>query len=163
MNTEIVQQTEHGAVIVDENGDVEAAAYNTDLSPDTETLVTYDGSTAEEVTDTAGDTLSEIQVKVIRFFEKLPDDASAFFNNNRQAFNTLGLILLGFLGLRVLFAVLDAIDDIPLMAFFLKVTGLVYLTQFAWRYLMRANDREQLARKIEQFKNDLLGNRSQTY
>lgn len=163
MNTEIVQQTEHGVVVADDNGDVEAAAYNTELSPDAETLVTYDRSTVEEAADTAEETLDDIQGKVTRFLEKLPDDASAFFNNNRQAFNTLGLILLGFLGLRVLFAVLDAIDDIPLMAFFLKVTGLVYLTQFVWRYLMRASDRQRLAQNIEQIKNDLLGNRSQTY
>jgi hypothetical protein len=157
VNTEIVP-TEAGEIVaIDQNGSPEATVYSTDLSPDSEILVTYDAPDPQEAVEATEDTLRDVQAQVTRFLENLPDHLSAFFNNNRQAINNVGLIILAFLGVRVLFAVLDAIDDIPLMAFALKVTGLVYVIQFVWRYLMRASDRARLAQKIEQVKTELLG------
>jgi hypothetical protein len=160
VNTEIVPTETGDIVAIEQNGSPEATVYTTDLSPDSEALVTYDSPNPGATVEAAEDTLQDIQTQVARFLENLPDNISAFFNNNRQAMSNVGLIILALLGVRVLFAVLDAIDDIPLMAFILKVTGLVYITQFVWRYLMRASDRERLAQKIEQVKTDLLGSES---
>jgi CAAD domains of cyanobacterial aminoacyl-tRNA synthetase len=150
MTMEIVQTDEYGNV---------NSSVNVEVSPDNVLLSseppdTYDAPTS----DSGEETWEEIQVKATRFFANLPENAANFFKNNRQSFNTLGLILLAFLGIRVLFAVLDAIDDIPFMAFVLRLVGFVYLTQFVWRYLMRASDRQELAQKIETVKTDLLGN-----
>jgi hypothetical protein len=148
MTTEIVQ--------IDQNGNVDTEVFPEEMLLDSEPVVTYD----IPITESVDEAWQGFQAKATAFFADLPERATAFVKNNRQSINTLGLILLAFLGLRVLFAVLGAIDDIPLMAFALKLVGFVYLVQFAWRYLMRASDRQELAQKIETVKTDVLGNQS---
>jgi hypothetical protein len=145
MTMEIVQTT---------NDDVNTEVSQEDniLAPDS--MITY----TVPSTESAAESWEDFQAKVTAFFADLPNNAAAFFRNNRQIINTLGLILLAFLGVRVLFAVLDTIDDIPFMAFVLKLVGFVYLVKFARRYLMRASDRQELAQKIETVKTDVLGN-----
>jgi hypothetical protein len=147
MTMEIVKTT---------NDDVNTEVSKEDNILDPNPMITY----TVPSTESAAESWEDFQAKVTAFFADLPDNAAASFRNNRQIINTLGLILLAFLGVRVLFAVLDAIDDIPFMAFVLKLVGFVYLVKFARRYLMRASDRQELAQKIETVKTDVLGNQS---
>jgi CAAD domains of cyanobacterial aminoacyl-tRNA synthetase len=142
--------------IVQTNDGVNTEVFPEDNILDPDPMITYNVPS----TESAEESWEDFQAKVTSFFADLPENATAFFRNNRQPINTLGLILLAFLGVRVLFAVLGAIDDIPLMAFVLKLVGFVYLVQFVWRYLMRASDRQELAQKIETVKADVLGNQS---
>lgn len=91
------------------------------------------------------------------FWENTTRSATAFFKENRQLFSQLGWLFLGFLGVKILFASLDAIDDVPLMSPLLKLVGLVYVVRFVWRYLVRATDRQQLSQKFDQIKTEFLG------
>lgn len=106
----------------------------------------------------ADESLSSFQAKATNFFANLTQYTVTFFRENRRLLGTLGWILLAFLGIKVLFASLDSIDDVPLMSSFLKLIGLISVVQFVWRYLVRANDRQELTQKIAHAKAELLGN-----
>lgn len=113
---------------------------------------------APSTTELAEESLSSFQTEAKRIFADVTQSTVAFFRENQQLLGTLGWILLALLGIRVLFASLDAIDDLPLMSSFLKIIGLVSVVRFVWRYLVRANDRQELTQKIDQAKAELLGN-----
>jgi len=59
---------------------------------------------------------------------------------------------------RVVFAALDAIDDLPLVTPALKLVGLTTVGWFIWRYLIRANNRQELAQMFDRTKSELFGN-----
>ena len=107
--------------------------------------------------DSAEASLNSFQTEAANFFANITDYTTTFFKENRRLLGNLGWIFLALLGIRILFASLDAIDDVPLMSSLLKLIGLVSVAQFAWRYLLRANDRQELTQKIEQTKAELLG------
>ncbi len=116
-------------------------------------LLTAAPSTSEGINES----LASFQAKATNFFENVTQSTIAFFRENRQLLSNLGLIFLAFLGIRVLFVSLDAIDDVPLMSPFLKLVGLVTVVRFGWRNLVRADDRQELTQKIDQAKAELLG------
>jgi CAAD domains of cyanobacterial aminoacyl-tRNA synthetase len=101
--------------------------------------------------------LTSMQTNVSEFFDEAMSSIPAFFNNNQQLLKTLGLILLAVIGLKLTFAGLNAIDDIPLVNPLLKLVGLVYVVRFVWNYLIREQDRQQLAEKFNRTKAEVLG------
>lgn len=146
MTNDIVQTDEYGEVMMETSlGEV----FPTIEQP----LLTSAPSTTELTED-----LTSFQTEAADFFANTTQSIVAFFRKNRQLLGTLGWILLAFLGIRVLFASLDSIDDVPLMSSFLKLIGLVSVVRFIWRYLVRANDRQELTQKIDHAKAELLGN-----
>ncbi|KAI4328146.1 hypothetical protein L6164_020527 [Bauhinia variegata] len=54
-------------------------------------------------------------------------------------------------------AVVSAIDSIPLFPKFLEVVGLAYTLWFTYRYLLFKQNRDELAAKIEELKEQVLG------
>jgi hypothetical protein len=114
--------------------------------------------TEPSIADSATETWQSLQSNTKTFFENAGSYTTAFFKNNRQLLTTLGVIFLVIISAKLLFAGLDAIDDIPLVAPILKITGLVYLVRFVWRYLIRERDRRELVEKIEHTKAEVLGN-----
>jgi hypothetical protein len=110
------------------------------------------------IADSATETWQSLQSNTKTFFENAGSYTTAFFKNNRQLLTTLGVIFLVIISAKLLFAGLDAIDDIPLVAPLLKITGLVYLVRFVWRYLIHERDRRELVEKIEHTKAEVLGN-----
>lgn len=112
---------------------------------------------APSTTEVTEGSLGSFQAQAADFFENITQSTIAFFRENRQLLSNLGWIFLAFLGIRVLFVSLDAIDDVPLMSPFLKLVGLVTVVRFGWRYLVRADDRQELTQKIDQAKAELLG------
>jgi hypothetical protein len=113
---------------------------------------------AAAMANSATQNWQEIQSNTKTFFENVSSSTIAFFKNNRQLWTTLGAIFLAIVSVKLLFAGLDAIEDIPLVAPFLKIIGLVYLVRFGSRYLIRQSDRQELLQKIEHTKTEVLGN-----
>lgn len=127
------------------------------VEPSAEPILNQDGSTTE-ATESLAEIWQSFQAKAAAFFDNAPKATAAFFKNNQQLLSNLGLLLLAFIGIRVLLAVLDAIDDLPFVAFTLKLIGLVYVARFVQRYLMRAENRQELAQMLNRAKTELLGN-----
>jgi CAAD domains of cyanobacterial aminoacyl-tRNA synthetase len=118
----------------------------------TETVVNYDNAPTE-----SAELLASMQTKVSEFFDEAMSSVPAFFKANQQLLTTLGLIFLAVIGIKVTFAGLNAIDDIPLVTPLLKLVGLVYVARFIWNYVLRAQDRQQLAQKFDRLKAEVLG------
>jgi hypothetical protein len=92
-------------------------------------------------------------------FEQAKSTAINFFNNNRSLFTTLGWITLAIIGAKFVFAALGTIDDIPLVTPILKLVGFVSVVRFAWRYLIREHDRQELIEILDRTKVEVLGDR----
>ncbi len=70
---------------------------------------------------------------------------------------SIGLILVAFIAVRLALALLDALNDIPLLAQTLKLIGLTYTTWFVYRYLISSASRQELFETINSLKEYVLG------
>ena len=159
MSTEVVTTNEYGEV---------EEVMSVDDSPTADPMLMQAPATQDtviqETTDDAADAAQEawasFQVKANAFLTKAIQSTGAFFEQNKQLLSILGWTLLTLLGIRVVFAALDAIDDIPLVTPILKLIGLATVAWFIWRYLLRANNRHELSQMFNSAKAELFGDHS---
>ena len=91
------------------------------------------------------------------FVSKLPDYVSDFFSSYQKPLVTLGLIVAGGISVKVTLAVLDAIDDIPLLAPVFELVGIGYTVWFINRYLLKVETRKELGEEFKALKGQLVG------
>ena len=101
--------------------------------------------------------LQEFGRQVSEFLAKLPEYLGNFFNEYKQAIISLGLILAAIVTVKVVLAIIDAINDIPLLSPIFELVGIGYATWFTSRYLLKTSTRQELAEEIESFKKQILG------
>lgn len=89
--------------------------------------------------------------------EALPGYVGQFLGDQRQSIVTIALILTAIITVKVTLAVLDALNDVPLLAPTFELIGIGYTAWFTWRYLLRASNREELLQEINSLKNQVLG------
>ena len=123
-------------------------------------LPTATPTSPESAIDSAQEIWFAIQNKNQDLFENISSKTATFVKENQQLLTTLGLIFLGIISLRLLFASLNAIDGIPLMTPLLKVVGAFYVGRFVWRYLIRERDRHDLMEVVKRTKAEVLGDRN---
>ncbi|MBD2772734.1 CAAD domain-containing protein [Iningainema tapete] len=99
----------------------------------------------------------EVGDKISIFFNQLPEYLGGFFNQYRKPIINLGLIFAAIIAVRLLLAVLDAINDVPLLYSFFELVGIGYATWFVFRYLLKTSTRQELAEKISLIRKDILG------
>ncbi|MFN5952966.1 MAG: CAAD domain-containing protein [Dolichospermum sp.] len=99
----------------------------------------------------------EILKQIMEFLGKLPDYLGAIFNNNKRALINLILILSAFVTVKVVIALLDAVNDIPLLQPIFELIGLFYSVWFAFRYLLKFDTRQELSQKFNAFKQRSFG------
>lgn len=124
--------------------------------PASEPMMNNEQSTVES----AEELWVTIQTRTTGFFEETVSTIAIFFKNNRQLLTILGVAFIAILGVKLIFAGLNAIDDIPLVTPLLKLIGLVYVVRFVWRYLLREQDRHELVENINRTKAEVLGNQN---
>lgn len=91
------------------------------------------------------------------FLAELPDYIGKFFNDYKQPIITVGLLLTGIITVRVVLAVLDALNDIPLLSPTFELIGIGYSAWFVSRYLLKASQRQELAQEIKNLKQQVVG------
>lgn len=94
------------------------------------------------------------------FLAKLPTYVSRFFEAYKLPIINLGLIFAAIVALRVLFAVVNTLNGVPLFLPFFELIGMSYAAWFVYRYLLKAETRQELAAKIQSFKQEILGDHS---
>lgn len=113
------------------------------------------------ITNTPGSTsTSQVQEYwdiFVSYLAKLPDYLGDFFSTYQKPLITIGLIVGAFVTVKVTLAVLDALDDIPLLSPFFELVGIGYSGWFVYRYLLRASNRKELAEEINGLKNQVVG------
>lgn len=91
------------------------------------------------------------------FLAELPDYIGRFFNDYKQPIITVGLLLTGIITVRVILAILDALNDIPLLSPTFELIGIGYSAWFVSRYLLKASQRQELAQEIQNLKQQVVG------
>jgi hypothetical protein len=95
--------------------------------------------------------------QVSTFLATLPEYLGSFFNQYKQPLVTVGLIVGSIVGVKVLLAILDALNDIPLVAPTFELIGIGYSAWFVYRYLLKASTRKELTSEITTLKSQVVG------
>ena len=83
------------------------------------------------------------------FFSEIPENISRFFQKYKQPITNILLGLSALIAVRVLFAVVAALNDIPLLAPTFQLIGIFYSVWFINRYLLKKPNREELVKKLQ--------------
>lgn len=108
-------------------------------------------------TNQTSEQLREIGERIYNFLSGLPEYLGDFFGEYKRPLVTLGLIFGGIVAVKMTLALLDAVDDIPLLAPSLQLIGFGYTIWFVYRYLLRASSRQELGQEVEEIKNQIVG------
>lgn len=111
-------------------------------------------SSATSSTDTQWQQYGE---QIGTFLQSLPTYVTRFFDQNKSLLTSLGVVFGALLAVKLTLALVDAIDDIPLVSLTLKLVGLGYTTWFVYRYLLTAASRQELSDKFASIKEQILG------
>jgi hypothetical protein len=98
--------------------------------------------------------------QVSSFLATLPEYLGTFFNRYRQPLITIGIIVGAIVAVRVVLAVLDALNDIPLVAPTFELIGIGYSAWFVYRYLLKASTRQELTSEITSLKTQVVGSQN---
>lgn len=79
----------------------------------------------------------------------MPAYVGSLFNQSKQLITSVALIVATVIAFKVALAVMDALDDIPVVAPTLELIGVGYSVWFVSRYLLKSSNRQELAQKFE--------------
>ena len=112
--------------------------------------------TSESTSLTAPSTAKQLEIQgrqignnIVVFFSELPKSIGSFFRQYRQPITNILLILAALIVVRVLFAVLAALNSIPLVEPTFQLIGIFYSVWFVNRYLRTKQNREELVSKLQ--------------
>lgn len=91
------------------------------------------------------------------FLSDLPEYLSDFFGEYKRPLTVLGLIFASVVSVKLTLALLNAVNDIPLLAPTFELIGFGYVVWFIYRYLWRAQSRGELVQDFNEFKDEVLG------
>ncbi|MEW6497523.1 MAG: CAAD domain-containing protein [Cyanobacteriota bacterium] len=91
------------------------------------------------------------------FLSRLPDYVTDFFSSYQKPLLTVALIITGGITVKVTLAVLDAINDIPLLAPVFELVGIGYTAWFVYRYLLKVETRQELGDEFKALKGQVVG------
>ncbi|MDB9510594.1 isoleucine--tRNA ligase [Kamptonema animale CS-326] len=99
----------------------------------------------------------EIVEKVTEFISDLPRFLGQFLAENQQAAVTVILLFAVFAVAKAIGAVLDTVNQIPLLGETFELIGFGYAIWFVWQHLLFAANRQELSEKVETLKVEVLG------
>jgi glutamyl-tRNA synthetase len=102
----------------------------------------------------------QIKQQVGTLLADLPENLSSFFTQYKSLLVTLGVVFGALVGLRLLQAILDVFDSIPLLGGLFELIGMGYTGWFIFRYLLRAEGRQRLNHQVQSFKEQIAGQNS---
>ena len=94
---------------------------------------------------------------VSSFLGSMPEYLGSFFSKYKQPLVSVGLIIGALVAVKVVLAVLGALNDIPLVAPTFELIGIGYSVWFVYRYLLNAKSREELTGEIDTLKSQVMG------
>ena len=114
-------------------------------------------SNSEETSDES-DQFEDIKNQVLTIFSELPVMILSFLGQYQQPILTLGLLLAGIITFKVMLAIVESLNGIPLLAPTFELIGIVYSGWFISRYILRASNRQELSAEIQAWKDQIIGN-----
>ena len=117
-------------------------------------------TTGTPSTGATNEQLERIGKQVREILSYLPDYVTGFVKDNQKPLTTVGLLIAALVSLRVLVAVLEVLNGIPLVQPTFEIVGMGYSGWFIYRYLLSATTRKELSVKVEEIKEQITGNHS---
>lgn len=115
------------------------------------TLATTPSKTA------TGRQVQEALAPALDFLNKLPEDIGNFIAAYQKPLLYIFLFIVALVAVRVVLAILGAIDGIPLLSPLLELVGLGYTGWFVYRYLLKEDSRQELGQEFQSLKSQVLG------
>ncbi len=94
------------------------------------------------------------------FITDLQNSVGDFFKNYQPLLGNLGWILLALISAKLMLALLEAINDIPLLSLILELIGIGYVIWFIFRYLLTSASRQKLSGELQNFKKQVFDTES---
>jgi CAAD domains of cyanobacterial aminoacyl-tRNA synthetase len=101
--------------------------------------------------------LQEFGKQLSAFLANLPEYVGKFFNEYKLSILNLVLFVAAIVTVKIILAILDAINDIPLLSPTFELVGISYSTWFTFRYLLKDSTRQELSNEIQSLKKQTLG------
>lgn len=101
--------------------------------------------------------VKEIASKVLDSLGNLDNILGDFFNQYKSQITLTGILFGSFVGVKLTLALLAALNEIPLVQPTLELIGLFYSLWFAYRFILKADNRQELSEKYDGLKNQVLG------
>ena len=98
----------------------------------------------------------QLSSKFSDFLEQLPEYVSRFFLEYKLPIMSIASIIASVITVKIILAVLDAINDIPQINLLFELTGIGYVTWFVLRYLLLASTRQELAAQIRSIQKEIV-------
>mmetsp|Transcript_39753 Transcript_39753/g.55199 ORF Transcript_39753/g.55199 Transcript_39753/m.55199 type:complete len:165 (+) Transcript_39753:85-579(+) len=99
---------------------------------------------------------SDVQFEIPEALTETLDKVSAAWENTEDKPAVLSLVLYVGVALVAAAGVLKGVDKLPFVPFFLELVGICFSGWFTYRYLLFKPDREELGKKFDKLKNDIL-------
>ncbi|MDJ0618494.1 MAG: CAAD domain-containing protein [Calothrix sp. MO_192.B10] len=91
------------------------------------------------------------------FLGAMPEYVGTFFGKYKQPLVSVALIIGAVVAVKVVLAILGALNDIPLVAPTFELIGIGYSAWFVYRYLLNASRRQELSSEINTLKAQVMG------
>jgi CAAD domains of cyanobacterial aminoacyl-tRNA synthetase len=103
----------------------------------------------------------EVGEKVSAFLADLPDYLTEFFGEYRRPIITVSLVIASIIAVKLLLAILGAINDVPLLSPLFELVGMSYSAWFVYRYVLKESTRKELGEGFDALKEQVLGKRTE--
>jgi len=117
-------------------------------------------STSLSGTSETSQQFQQIWAKVSGWLGNLPDYVTDFFQEYRRPIITIALLIAAVVSVKVVLAILGAVNEIPLLSPTFELIGLGYSGWFIYRYLLRASNRRELMEDINSLRDQVMGKHS---
>lgn len=111
----------------------------------------------QKTTNSTTEELLQIGSQISHFLEQLPSYIKRFFKAYKSPLISLAFIFAAIVTLRLIIAVINALNDLPLFAASFEVIGIGFAIWFVYRYLLKASTRQEIALEIQILKEQIIG------
>jgi len=142
------------------DANLQQSEYATPASP--EGMVAIEGSNPQNLpmlppASEPENQLQEFGRQVSEFLATLPEYLGRFFSEYKRPIINVGLFIAAIVTVKVVLAILDALNGIPLLSPTFELVGISYSTWFTFRYLLKDSTRQELSADIESLKKQTFG------
>ncbi|MEL6249273.1 MAG: CAAD domain-containing protein [Cyanobacteria bacterium J06626_23] len=131
------------------------ATKETVTTPEVPPVTVPEGSTSESL-----EQAKQVASRVFGVLGEAPEYLVSVFEEYKRPITVIGLVLGALVLVKLTFAILDAINDIPVLAPTFELIGLIYTGWFVYRYLIKAERRQELVSTLNSAKDQVIGRNS---
>ncbi len=132
----------------------EVQATPTDAIPDAISSPESDSAIAQVSSD---DQLKEVKSQVLSILSDLFTYVGDFFAEYKKPLINVGLVVGALIAIYLVAAIVDAINDIPLLSPLFELIGIGYTGWFIFRFLLTAENRAEFSKMVGSFTDKVTG------